>query len=239
MSHTFQVYPRPEGTNNVVTSDDGFTGTMMPNTDPSSGRAGQVITIPDSVVSEHGCTIETTKEGYLPRRNRGFLLLREDGIARFQLDDWELDPVPSAPPPGGGGTPSGSTPKEVIDSVYATGKYSLLTKESCGLFVEECTTIIHETIVETAGHIRKEPGQNQFNGHAVDAFMILSGEWNGIWDIIVSSASSDAKPAWNRAGDIEPEKWYYPAAPIGAAGTIQSAEKAIKTEVLLSDKPAR
>jgi hypothetical protein len=72
------------------------------------------------------------------------------------------------------------------------------------------------------GHIAKQPGQNQYNGHAVDAVMLplnIPGTAAGIYDIIFSSVSAEAKPVFNMAGPPEYEKWYYPAADAGTHST--------------------
>jgi len=53
----------------------------------------------------------------------------------------------------------------------------------------------------------------------VDAIQLLAAHTNldgtvttaGIYDLIVSSESSDAKPSFNRQGDPAPNLWYYPA----------------------------
>ena len=57
----------------------------------------------------------------------------------------------------------------------------------------------------------KSPGQNQYNNHAVDALYALYGNDAGVWDIITSSVSSSAKPAFNDAGEGNPEEWRPPA----------------------------
>jgi hypothetical protein len=55
---------------------------------------------------------------------------------------------------------------------------------------------------------------NQYNGHAVDAVQLalnVPGTAAGIYDIIFSSASAEAKPVFNMAGPPEYDLWYYPA----------------------------
>jgi hypothetical protein len=64
------------------------------------------------------------------------------------------------------------------------------------------------------GHVAKNPGQNQYHQHAVDAVMLLANAGNtgaGIYDIIYSSASPEAKPAFNYAGPPDYNLWLYPA----------------------------
>jgi hypothetical protein len=212
-SFNFAFYPRPENSTTKLVSDDGFTGSSVPYTDPASGRKGQVVVVPDSVVSEHGATVTTEAAGFFPQRLRGFLILRTDGQARLQVDDWELTavPVPVEPPP----TDPNMNPLQVINYVYESTKPDLKTKEGCGQFTEDCCKELHDKMHNGWGHIRKEPAQNQWNGHAVDAIMLLvqsGGTAPGIYDIIYSTESPEAKPVFNLAGPSEPEKWYYPAA---------------------------
>ena len=62
---------------------------------------------------------------------------------------------------------------------------------------------------QTWGHILKTPGQNQYNGHAVDALMCLAGPDNGIWDIVHDSVSPNASPQYIYKGPADPNLWYY------------------------------
>jgi hypothetical protein len=118
------------------------------------------------------------------------------------------DPVPVPIPP----QPDPTTPLGIIKQVYATGLYDLRTKEGCGKFTEACCTALHEKLSASYGHLRKSGAQNQYNGHAVDALQRLVPMLeSGVFDIIQSSESPEAKPAYNKAGDSEPDKWYYPA----------------------------
>ena len=209
MPYSFVIYPTPVDATVTLTPDSGGSSTGTPYTH-SSGRQGQVCTVDDGTPDQQGATLDVSAPNYLPERLRGFLILdAETDVARLQVDDVVLElaasEVPKPP------VVPGSTPLEIINNVYATGQYHLGTKEGCGQFTEACCTAIHDSLANTCGHIRKEPAQNQWNGHAVDAIMFLAGGWVGIWDIITSSVSPEAKPAFNYAGPAEPEKWYYPA----------------------------
>jgi len=217
MPFSYVCYPTPVTATVTLSPDSGGVYTGVPYTH-SSGRAGQVCYIDAGTPDEQGVTITVAADGYLPLRLRGFLMLNAaDDEARFQADDFALELAPVTPGPTPPANVSGSTPLEVINSVWATGDYQLLTKEGCGRFTEACDTAVHDLIENTCGHLRKDPGQNQFNGHAVDAIHFIAGQYVGIWDIITSSESSDAKPAFNYAGPAEPPKWYYPAAPLPLA----------------------
>jgi hypothetical protein len=62
--------------------------------------------------------------------------------------------------------------------------------------------------------VKKVGAQNNYNGHAVDALQLLKDTKDtkaGIYDIIFSSESPEAKIVFNRADDPAPNLWYYPA----------------------------
>jgi len=47
--------------------------------------------------------------------------------------------------------------------------------------------------------------------------MLLAGPGNGIFDIIQSSVSPEAKPQYIRQGDPDPDLWYQPTATKGVS----------------------
>jgi hypothetical protein len=201
----------------LASHDSGWQDQAVPATDPQ-GRAGKVFDVPDTVPDKNGCQLDITVEGYTPTKVRG-LLTYVGERAYLQCDDFRLVKVaqPPEPPPV-----TGSTPLEIINSVYATGQYNLATKTGCGMFTEECCRQLAAAYgTPPWGHVAKSAGQNQFNAHAVDAVHCLYGGDHGIWDIITSSVSSSARPAFNRAGDSNPEIWRpptpLPCVPAGAA----------------------
>lgn len=202
----------------TASHDSGWQGTAVPGTDPQ-GRTGKVFDVPDSVPDRNGCQLDITLDGYTPTKLRGLLTYVGDR-AYLQCDDFRLVKVaaPPEPPPI---QPGASTPLEVINAVYATGVYNLATKTGCGEFTEECCRQLASLWgTPPWGHIAKSQGQNQFNAHAVDAVHSLYGPDHGIWDIITSSVSSSARPAFNRAGDAKPELWRPPSPlPCMPAGT--------------------
>ena len=100
----------------------------------------------------------------------------------------------------------------VVAQVYRTGRYFLGSHGDCGRFTEDVCKALH-AIDPRFGHLRKRPGQNQYNGHAVDAVLYLADEpgQSVAVDIIASSASPDARPQWNP--DIprySASDWYAP-----------------------------
>jgi hypothetical protein len=166
---------------------------------------------------------------------RGVLVYPDATRAYLQCDDFtlvDLPTTPPVPPPN----PNPSSPLEVINGVYATGAYNLATKTGCGQFTEECCRQLAALWgTPPWGHVAKSAGQNQYNAHAVDAVMSLYGSDHGIWDIITSSVSSSAKPAFNRAGDSNPELWRPPAPlPCQPAGTA-TRNGAVTLSVTLED----
>lgn len=108
---------------------------------------------------------------------------------------------------------------EIVNQVYAQGGFDLRTKEGCGLFTEAVvrTLRIHDT---NWGHLRKSDSQNHVtdrdgNKHAVDALMYRAD--GHIFDIIISSESTAATPAWQDKGFANVSLWFAPsddAAPI-------------------------
>jgi hypothetical protein len=220
MANEFYFYTTPIGSELELRTDAQGSYVANPHTD--NRPDGQVIILPQDLETQ-GANLVINSEGYEEFSVRGILkpslvcphcATVLETQAFFWLDDVHLKEKESAPPPTPIPPPTTSNrPEDIINEVYATGKFNLYTKEGCGLFTEACCVELHNRNNNMWGHVKKNPGQNQFNGHAVDAVMCLAGEENGIWDIIVSSESSSAHPAYNRAGDIKPELWYYPAAP--------------------------
>jgi hypothetical protein len=221
MSHQYYVFPTPPGARVGLAHDSGWTGTAVPGTDPQ-GRAGQVFEIPDTVPDQAGAQLNLDADGKVPLQLRGVLVYADATRAYLQCDDFTLAdlPAPPEPPPV-----TGNTPLEIINAVYATGQYNLATKSGCGTFTEECCRQLGALWGSPPwGHVAKSAGQNQYNAHAVDAVMSLYGADHGIWDIITSSVSTSAKPAFNRAGDSNPEIWRPPTPlPCQPAGTATRA----------------
>jgi hypothetical protein len=209
----FVVYPTPLTAKVTLTPDGHGTMQLVGYTAPD-GRQGQSCEVSTSIPNANGATIELEANGFEKMRLRGFLVF-EGEAARLQVDDYVMTETPVAPPvPGPTPPATGGSPLDIINRVYATGKYNLATHEGCGLFTEACADALHEQHSEMWGHIAKDPGQNQYNGHAVDALMLLAngpGTQAGIYDIIYSSVSYEAKPVCNYVEPPNYDKWYYPA----------------------------
>jgi hypothetical protein len=220
MPHKFQIYPDPLDAHCTLRTDDGFTGNGVGNTD-ANGRPGQIINVIDGHPSGHGAEITLTHPSYETLSMRGFLVIEED-VARLQVDDYRMTLTPTTPtppttPPPTSGPDPNANPLDIINYVFNSTHPNLSTAAGCGLFAEDCCKELHEKMHPAWGHIRKNPGQNQFNGHAVDAVMLVvpSGQTApGIYDIIQSSASPEAKPVFNYVEPPVVDLWYYPAAPI-------------------------
>jgi len=214
MPYAFVLYPMPLDAHVTLKPDSAGAIEGIAYSD-ASGRAGQLCTVADSVPNQQGAELNLEAPGYLPLRVRGFLVLQKDGAARLQVDDYTLSPVPVAPEP----TPptTGGDPASIINAVYATGQYNLATHEGCGQFTEGCLAALMAQASPMWGHILKTPGQNQYQGHAVDALMLLAGPGNGIFDIIQSSVSPEAKPQYIRQGDPDPDLWYQPSTVAGVS----------------------
>jgi len=224
MPHQYFVFTNVEDPQVTLDHDGGWTGTAVPGTDPQ-GRAGVVFDVPDSVPDRNGAQLNLEAEGKTPLQLRGRLTYADDARAFLECDDFTLVDLPAPPEPPEPPPVTGSTPLEVINAVYATGQYNLATKTGCGMFTEECCRQLGALWGSPPwGHVAKSAGQNQYNAHAVDAVMSLYGSDHGIWDIITSSVSTSAKPAFNRAGDSNPEIWRPPTPlPCQPAGTATRA----------------
>lgn len=216
MANELYIYTTPPDSTVTLKLDLGATLVGIPGT--YNGRAdGHLIQIPSGTTPQ-GSLLTIARDGYLTFENRGYLKPDEAGEAFFNCNDVHLIEVatPPEPPPV-----TGSTPLEIINGIYASGNYNLATKPGCGQFTEEVARQLAAAFGPMWGHVAKGGAQNQYNSHAVDAVHSLAGHDHGIWDIITSSVSSSAKPAFNRAGDSEPELWRPPAplpcVPAGAA----------------------
>jgi len=216
------VYPTPENAKCVLSHDSGWTVEAVPDTHPT-GRVGQSFTIPANTPDYWGSHLTITADKMVPISLRGILTFGQQNLAYLLCDDFHLQAeivcpeVPPVEPPIPPNPTPAQNPLDLINQVYANRP--LLTKEQCGKFTEDCCTALHETFSDKYGHLKKSGAQNQYNGHAVDAINLLKDHTNpdgsitksGVYDIILSSESPDAKPAFNRAGDAVDVLWYYPA----------------------------
>ncbi|HEX7767081.1 MAG TPA: hypothetical protein VF443_10230 [Nitrospira sp.] len=211
------IFPTPLDAHCELTPDTtGIVIVGVPALHPS-GRPGQKFTLPPTLDTGNGAQLVITAPKKVQLVQRGILWCAVDP-AYLQMDDFHLadekvcpDPVPIPPP-----TPTSGplTPLQRIQAIYATGRYDLSTKAGCGQFTEACCADLHDHDSPMWGHIRKSGAQNQYNGHAVDAIMLLGSSKTtkaGIYDLITDSESPNAKPAMNFSGDPVPDLWYYPA----------------------------
>jgi len=218
MAYEFVFYPDPPTALVTVKPDAGGAYSSVPYT-YTDGRQGQVSYVPDGTPNKQGAAVELVAPDYETEILRGFLMLDADqGTARIQVDDKKMKHIgapPTTTPPA-----VGSSPLDIINHVYATTQPQLWTLDGCGKFTEDCCDALHAQHSAYWGHVKKDPGQNQYNGHAVDAVHLalnVPGCNAGIYDIIYSSVSAEAKPVFNLAGPPEYELWYYPAADADAS----------------------
>lgn len=97
----------------------------------------------------------------------------------------------------------------VVQHVYATGSFDLSTREGCGAFTEACALALHALNAEF-GHLQKQPEQNQWNGHALDA--VLYKATGQTVDLILSAPSPASVPQWSvhEDDDYPPALWIDP-----------------------------
>lgn len=163
-----------------------------------------------------GCSLSISADGFNSFSGRA-ILSTNGSIALLNMDDFHLSvaaaepPIPGPQPP----TYSGSA-YEIVQQVYEKTNPNLATKEGCGKFTEDVCTALHDFNSQWWGHIKKTGAQNQYNGHAVDAIMLATGEGAGGYDIIQNSVSPEASPVLNYIGPPDLNLWYYPAAPISS-----------------------
>lgn len=216
------VFTNPQNAAANLRHDQGWLVTGLPDAN-SEGRYGLSFAIPNGTNNLWGCELNISAPGMSPLRFRARLGFGENNEAYLLADDFQLIPEKECPPVNPPVDPSNDeprTPLEVINMVYLSGAFNLMTHTGCGLFTEACCMELHERFSKSYGHVKKTGSQNQFNGHAVDAVHLLRSHPNddgtitedGIYDIIISSVSPDAQPAFNFAGAADPNLWYYPAA---------------------------
>ena len=213
MPYACMIFPNPLDAHVALTPDSGAQIVGVPTTD-SAGRPGQLCNVPEGTPSHHGAELRIEAPGFTPLRVRGLLVIDAPTmIAHLQVDDYTLTAEPVAPAPGPTPPPTGGTPIEIINSVFTTTHPNLATIEGCGKFTEDCCNALRANHSQAWGHIDKDPGQNQYHGHAVDALMLLypaAGTVAGIYDIIFSSASHEAKPVFNYVSPPNFDDWVYP-----------------------------
>lgn len=180
--------------------------------------------LPDNT-PDQGSLLHVEAEGYYPFDGRG-ILVPDGDMAAFEFDDIHLQPVVLPTLPDHPTPPNPADPLSVIQWVYDGGTgvtFDLLTKGSCGQFTEACALALFRDTKITWGHLLKVPGQNQWNGHAVDAIhQVAVGDHVGVWDIIQNSESPEARPVFNYAGPDDETMW---AAPIPPATYTASSRR--------------
>lgn len=205
MANELYRYTDPDDAQVTLTFDSGIHVVGVPVN--YNGRSdAKMLAVP--LEASGGAVLTVSKDGYYTFSARAVFAPNPEGPSSLDLDDITLTPEAAAPPQPPGPDPDGPTdPLERITAIYQSGAYNLVNKQGCGEFTEAVATDFALFYGFQWGHVKKEPGQNQYNAHAVDAIHCLYGEHDGIWDIIYSSASTAARPVFNRAGDAKPDLW--------------------------------
>ena len=210
------IYARPLDSLVELTLDSGQY--LSAHSTHANGRDdAHILVLPEGTHGQGG-RLTVTAEGRQGSSVRGIVAPSDNGSpAMFLFDDFgelPLDDEASQPPEPETPEPpdiEATNAEEIVHEVYNNTNHDLSTHDGCGAFTEDCCVALHENDSDLWGHIRKpDPGQNQYNGHAVDALMLLAGEGCGIYDIIHDSVSPNATPAYNYKGPPDPELWYYP-----------------------------
>lgn len=215
MPNELYIYTTPPEAAVTVTLDSGIT---VQGSDPmtANGRSdAHLVDLPEDTPAQGSAMRVDGGAAYVPFDARGLIVPSASGEAKFQLDDIHLQPMPGGGTDTGGGgggqpAPIPSDPWGIIQWTFANGRFDLRTKQGCGEFTEACALNLYTYNFPLWGHVVKNPGQNQWNGHAVDAVHCLGGPDTGIWDIIFSSESPEAHPVYNYAGPADPAIWAPP-----------------------------
>lgn len=214
------IYSTPPGADVTLTLDTGATLTGTACT--ANGRAdAHRITLPSGTPTQ-GSTLRVGCAGYVAFSGRG-ILETDDNPPRFLFDDVHLTEAAAVTPPTPEPPPlnPNADPLAIINGVYATGKYPLATKTGCGEFTEACCYALYTQQSNLWGHIKKNPGQNQYDGHAVDAVQLLGASGSteaGIYDIVHDSESPNATPSLNFKGEPDPNLYLPPSPPSPPSG---------------------
>jgi hypothetical protein len=172
------------------------------------------VEIPEGLSNGHGCTIEWYHPDFVIEPQH-CLLITHDGKSWWLMHDvWKLAPRVNTPEPPDPIIVPGDNPLDIITYVYESSLPNLSTHNGCGKFCEDVQTALSNSLSALYGHILKDPAQNQYNGHAVDAVMLLmpfDGVEAGVYDIIQNSVSAEATPAFNYVEPPIPHLWYNPA----------------------------
>ncbi len=101
----------------------------------------------------------------------------------------------------------------IIQGVYAAGSYNLATHDGCGQFIEASCLALHAADARW-GHLKKNPGQTQYNGHSHDGCLYLSdtpGQSVHV-DMIASAEAPNASVYWNPdVPRYSKSDWYAPS----------------------------
>ena len=220
------IYTEPIDSHCVLSPDSAQPIQAIPGYD-SNARPCQIFDLPEDLNDGWGAWLEISSPGKITLKLKGILFTDSSptypNTASLAVDDFPLSDIPTPEP-----IPDPLDPFQIIQNIFDSGEFDLSTKHGCGQFTEECCEQLHILNSRTWGHIKKEPAQNQFNSHAVDAVQCLvdvEGAMAGIYDIIQDSESLDAKPAFNYKEPPNPSLWMYPAPPIQFADIRQVKSK--------------
>lgn len=199
-------YSTPEDSRVELTLDNGTTVVGIPCSANGRDDAHRFVLADGTPIQ--GSVLRVSCDGYTGIEHRG--ILRPD-LSGFMLDDVHLSPVPVPPTPPK--PDPNADPEAIIDAVFELDNNNLETKEGCGEFTHDCCCELHAKHSALWGHIRKSGAQNQWDGHAVDALMLLAkagGTNAGIYDIIHDSESPNASAVFNWKGEPDPNLWMDP-----------------------------
>lgn len=100
---------------------------------------------------------------------------------------------------------------DVVRALASSGQGALLmqgcktSKEACGQFTR---LVACQLAGDGFGLLTKQPGQNQYDGYAVDAIAYKSGSLVQVVDIISQNESANAAPSWAEVPRRDGNNWH-------------------------------
>lgn len=87
--------------------------------------------------------------------------------------------------------------------------FDLTSNEGCGQFTESAVNFAQNAGYSKVGHLKKNPGQTQYNGHANDAFLYADGEGNegGKFQAVDIIANAESKPPYTPSHQPPSNGW--------------------------------
>lgn len=89
-------------------------------------------------------------------------------------------------------------------------KFDLTENQGCGKYTEAFVRHAQSNGFPKVGHLKKNPGQTQWNGHANDAFLYkeAASETDKLYQAVDIIGNAEAKPPYNNTNNKPPTKHF-------------------------------